>query len=335
MSLLPLTTREAGQMEARQELAQRILALVAGSSSSGDALQQIITILEDYSIQRKPEDVPADLETHIQHFLSAKRVDGLSEKTLDNYRLYLGHFAKYANKDAADINTDDVRGYIGIQKVAESSLQTIINTLRSFFAWLTVEQVIIKNPMLKIKTRKLRQRRMRKSLSPEELERLRNVCLTIREKALVEFFYSTGCRISEVAGIRLCDVDFAQRSVRVLGKGGKERIVYFSIKAKLLLEEYLRERKGVMLFTNTRAPYTAMHTRSIQKIIRQLGEGAGLPERIHPHLLRHTFATIALNNGMDITIIQRLLGHAHLSTTEIYAQISQENVRQVYDRVVA
>lgn len=322
-------------MDARQELAQRILVFVAGGHPSGDALRQVMDILEDYSIQRKQGPTPADLETHVQHFLSAKRVDGLSDKTLDNYRLYLTRFAKHVNKDAAAITTDDIRGYISAQKVAESSLQTIINTLRSFFAWLAVEEIIGKNPMLKIRTHKLRQRRMRKSLSPEELERLRNACQTVREKALVEFFYSTGCRISEVAGIRLSDVDFVQRSVRVLGKGGKERIVYFSIKAKLLLEEYLRQRKGSMLFVNTRAPYTAMHTRSIQKIIRQLGEQAGLTERIHPHLLRHTFATIALNNGMDITIIQRLLGHAHLSTTEIYAQISQENVRQVYDRVVA
>lgn len=323
-------------MELLHELASEItLALAGNNMSASDIQKQIVTILKDYSIGRRQEPAPADLDTHVEHFLNAKHIDGLSEKTLDNYKLYLTKFAKHVDKDASKINTDDIRGYIGAQKVAENSLQTIINTLRSFFAWLTTEEIIGKNPMLKIKTHKLRGRRMRKSLSQEELERLRNACTSVREKALVEFFFSTGCRISEVAGIRLSDVDFVNRSVRVLGKGDKERIVYFSIKAKLLLEEYLKGRQGNMLFTTTRAPYKAIHTRSIQQIIRRLGERAGLPERVHPHLLRHTFATLALNNGMDITIIQRLLGHAHLSTTEIYAQISQENIRMAYDRIVA
>ena len=316
-------------MDAQHELARKI-ASIAGTSE-----EEILQIFEDYDIQKKNGKTSTDLLTHIKHFLSAKRVDGLSHKTLDNYSLYLQRFAAHIQKDVISINTDDVRGYISAQNVAESSLQTIVNILRSFFAWLTLEEVVSKNPMLKIKTHKLRLQRMRKSLSLEELERLRNVCDNIREKALVEFFYSTGCRISEVAGIRLNDIDFAQRSVRVYGKGGKERIVYFSIKTKLLLEEYIRQHKGNMLFTTTRAPFGAIHTRSIQIIIKRLGVRAGLPDHIHPHILRHTFATLALNNGMDITIIQRLLGHAHLSTTEIYARISQENIRQAYDRIVA
>ena len=134
----------------------------------------------------------------------------------------------------------------------------------------------------------------------------------------------------------MSDIDFVQRSIRVKGKGKKERIVYFSVKTKLLLEKYLEQcNPSNMLFTNNRAPYTALHTRSVQKIIKQLGERAKLPEKVHPHLLRHTFATLSLNGGMDITIIQKLLGHSHLSTTEIYAQISQANIRQAYDRIVA
>lgn len=324
-------------MDIKRELADQLLVVLDGALPT-DALQKILSILAPYTIQRNQEPTAADLHAHIQHFLGAKRVDGLSSKTLNNYKLYLTRFAAYVNKDAVIITTDDVRGYIASLKVSESSLQTIINTLRSFFAWLAIEEVIGKNPMAKIRTNKLRHRRIRKSLSLEELERLRNACETVREKALVEFFYSTGCRIAEVAGVRLCDIDFSQRTVRVVGKGDKERQVYFSVKAKLLLVEYIQQRNlrsETTLFANLRAPYDAMHTRSIQKLIRELGARAGLPEHIHPHLLRHTFATIALNNGMDITIIQRLLGHARLSTTEIYAQINQENIRQAYDRVVA
>ncbi len=318
-------------MDARQELVQKLAALCDNIPPD-----QILSVLIDYSIQKQYSSASADLDTRIRHFLGAKKIDGLSPKTLDNYRLYLTRFAAYVRKDTVDIRTDDIRSYISSLTLKESSILTIINTLRSFFVWLTVEETISKNPMLKIKTLKQRRRNMRKSLTLEELERLRAACVTIREKALVEFFYSTGCRISEVAGIRLSDVDFAGRSVRVIGKGDKERIVYFSIKAKLYLEEYLRQRPGgVMLFANTRAPYTGIHTRSIQKIIRHLGERAALPERLHPHLLRHTFATLALNNGMDITVIQKLLGHSQLSTTEIYTSISLENVRVAYDRAVS
>ena len=323
-------------MNTQYELTQRIIAIASRKTKSKSALhQKIMSIINDYAVERK-NNSNIDLQTHIDHFIAAKSIDGLSRRTLANYRLYLSLFAKFVDKNADAITTNDIRSYMGSQKVCDNSLHTILNTLRSFFSWLTTEEVIIKNPTLKIKMQSKQNKSVRKSLSLEELERLRNACLTTKEKTLVEFFYSTGCRVSEVVGIHRNDIDFAQRSARVIGKGNKERIVYFSIKAKLLLEQYLKQcRTSDMLFTNDRAPYTALHTRSVQKIIKQLGRRAGLPEKVHPHLLRHTFATLSLNAGMDITIIQKLLGHSHLSTTEIYAQVSQSNIRQAYDRIVA
>ena len=320
-------------MDAKQELMGRI-AVLFGGKKKRVRQQQIMEIVAEYAVQHKQEERPADLQAQILRFLSAKRIDGLSEKTLHNYKIYLLRFAKHADKNSDTITTDDVRDYLAVLKVAKSSMQTIINTLRSFFAWMTMEEYIVKNPMLKIKTRYAR-KVMRKALSVEELEYLRMACQNTRERALLEFFFSTGCRLSEVSGIRLSDVDFSQRSVVVHGKGDKYRTVYFSVKAKLLLDEYLRNRKGDMLFINTRAPYGPIHTRSIQKMLKQLGERASILKSVHPHLLRHTFATHAINNGMDITVIQRLLGHAHLSTTEIYAQVNQTNIKLAYDRLVA
>ena len=324
-------------MNTQYELTQKIIAATSRKSASKSVLhQKIMKILAEYHVEQKTNKSIIDLQTHINHFIAAKHIDGLSSKTLSNYRLYLSLFAKFINKNADDITTNDIRNYMGSQKVCDNSLHTILNTLRSFFSWLTTEEIILKNPTLKIKMKSSHNKNVRKSLSLEELERLRNACVTIKEKTLVEFFYSTGCRVSEVVGIQLSDIDFVQRSIRVKGKGKKERIVYFSVKTKLLLEKYLEQcNSSNMLFTNNRAPYTALHTRSVQKIIKQLGERAKLPEKVHPHLLRHTFATLSLNGGMDITIIQKLLGHSHLSTTEIYAQISQANIRQAYDRIVA
>ena len=221
-------------MNAQHELAKRLLTLISKKSKRRRNVQrEIVNILCDYSVQHQSKNSIADVETHIQHFIDAKRVNGLSGKTLDNYWIYLTRFAKYLNKNIGLITTNDIRGYIGVQKVADSSLQTIAHILRSFFSWLTTEEVINKNPMLKIKMHKPRWKRMRKSLSLEELERLRNACDNIREKAILAIFFSSGCRISEISGIRLSDVDFIQRSVRVMGKGGKERIVYFSVKVKL------------------------------------------------------------------------------------------------------
>ena len=160
-----------------------------------------------------------------------KRIDGLSERTLKNYKYNLEMFAERMNKSAAKITTDDIRGYIGYlaenRHLAETSLQTHINTLRAFFGWLHIEEKIKKNPMAKIKSLKLDKKGARQALTVEELERLRDACRGYREKALVEFLVSSGCRLSEVAQLRAADLDLVGRTVRVTGKGDKDRQVYF------------------------------------------------------------------------------------------------------------
>ena len=320
-------------MEAKRELIKRLAALAP------DQAQQITEIIGEYRISRDGRGEKRGLQRSIDSFLAAKKIDGLSPKTLKNYREMLGAFAASVDKPAGRIATDDIRAYIGqlsARGLRDSSIQTHINTLRSFFAWLELEDMIRKNPMRKIKSLKIDRMAARRPLEPEEMERLRDGCRSYKERALVEFLVSTGCRLSEVVGIRVNRVDWQRRCVTVLGKGHKERTVYFSVRAKLMLQEYLSKRKGGdALFASSRAPYAPMSPRAVEKALQRIGERAGVTRRIHPHILRHTFATAALKGGMDLTIIQRLLGHTDPKTTLIYAELQPEAVRYAYEKIIA
>lgn len=302
--------------------------------------EAVTAILKNYIIIKDSDEQRSDLNRRIKYYLGAKRIDGLSERTLKNYKYNLEMFAERMNKSAAKITTDDIRGYIGYlaenRHLAETSLLTHINTLRAFFGWLHIEEKIKKNPMAKIKSLKLDKKGARQALTVEELERLRDACKTYREKALIEFLVSTGCRLSEVAQLRAADLNLADRSVQVTGKGDKDRVVYFSVRARLMVHEYIVQRKGGDgLFVSSKSPYDPLKPRAIQRIVHSLSERAGLEDRVHPHLLRHTFATHALNGGMDVTVIQRLLGHEDIATTQIYAELNEEGVRHQYNKYVA
>ncbi len=319
-------------MDTKKELTARLKSAFPGAGNT------IAAILADYRITRETGR-EGDLRKRITAFLAAKKIDGLSAKTLKNYREMLLAFAAQVDKPAARISADDIRGYIGTlaeRGLKDSSIQTHINTLRSFFGWLDSEDLIKRNPTRKIKSLKIDRAKARRPLTMEQLERLRDGCRSYKEKALVEFLVSSGCRLGEIVGLRTDAVDWQGRSVVVLGKGGKERTVYFSVRAKLMLQEYLARRKGGdALFASSRAPYEAMTPRAVERALQKIGERAGEPRRVHPHLLRHTFASNALNAGMDITIIQHLLGHTDPKTTLIYAELSPRMVRYEYERVVA
>lgn len=320
-------------MNAKTELANRLSETFSGGTPV--TAEALAAILKDYFITKESDEQRSDLNRRIKYYLGAKRIDGLSDKTLGNYRCNLEMFAARVNKSAAKVTTDDIRGYISYldetRHLKDTSLQTHINTLRAFFGWLHTEERIKKNPMSKIKSLKLDKKGARQALTVEELERLRDACKTYREKALIEFLVSTGCRLSEVAQLRAADLNLADRSVQVTGKGDKDRVVYFSVRARLMVQEYIVQRKGGDgLFVSSKSPYEPLKPRAIQRIVRSLSERAGLEGRVHPHLLRHTFATHVLNGGMDVTVIQRLLGHEDIATTQIYAELNEEGVSSIY-----
>lgn len=217
---------------------------------------------------------------------------------------------------------------------AKSTVNTMTSNLKSFFNWMELEGYIEKNPARRVKQIKL-PKRLRKSLTADELERLRDACETTRERTIIEFIFATGCRVSEVVDVNIADLDSNNNSIRIIGKGDSERVVYFSPKAKLYLQKYLLERPDngcEALFTTIRYPHTRLGKRSIEKEVSKVAIRAGINKNVFPHLLRHTMATLGLKSGANIGTIQKLLGHTIPATTQIYAELSQEDVKHEYNQ---
>jgi integrase/recombinase XerD len=278
----------------------------------------------------------SDIEEKMQIYFACKEQEGLSLNTLKNYKYQLSIFASHLRKPLATVTSMDLRMYLAARckGLKPSSINAQIAIFKSFFGWLHEQDYILKNPALKLKQTK-EPKRVRKPMSDEEMELLRQACITDREKALTEFFISSGARLSEVVEINKDSVDWHEMSLFVVGKGNKERKVYFSVKAKILLQKYLKSRKDVnpALFVASKYPYNRMGGRSIQREIKNIAERAGFDKSIYPHLLRHSFASHNINAGMPLHIIQHLMGHETPSTTQIYAQLSDENIKHEYKRI--
>jgi integrase/recombinase XerD len=327
----------------KKELIAKIMNEIEAQKNDEELSSALAKILECYTITAKTEISVDNIDKYIKQFLSAKKIDGLSPESLKGYYYTLKAFHRIIKSTCGNIDSigvDNIRDYIvhlqDTLKLKDTTLVTNIRTLNSFFTWLHVEEIILKNPMMKIKTIKIDRNKARNALSLSDLEQLRNTCETYREKAIVEFFVSSGCRLSEALNININEIDFHERCVKVLGKGKKERIIYFSHRAKLMIEKYVAGRKGGdALFCSTVFPYNQSSGAAIQHTLKGLGKRAELEKKLHPHILRHTFATHALNAGMDITVIQKLLGHTDISTTQIYAKTSQERIKYEYNKFAA
>lgn len=321
-------------MTAKIDLIAKLTALMP------ECAREIIKIMREYDVQTAQVYDRSNLPRRVEAFLAAKRIDGCRPKTIKGYRERLKMFMTQCSKPVQAITTDDLREYLAYlvdeRHLMDNSVQAHINTLRSFFSWLVDEDNIRKSPMRKIKSLKIDKLRSRHPLTAEQLELVRDGCRGYKEKALVEFLVSSGCRVSEVAGLRVDDIDWRDRKCKVIGKGNKERTVYFSVRAKLMLQLYIAERRGgEALFASSRAPYEPLTDRGIEKMISKLGKRIGMERPLYPHLMRHTFASHALNCGMELTIIQHLLGHSDPKTTLIYAEINPVRVQYEYNRVIA
>lgn len=320
-------------MTAKIDLIAKLTALMP------ECAREIIKIMREYDVQTAQVYDRSNLPRRVEAFLAAKRIDGCRPKTIKGYRERLKLFMTQCSKPVQAITTDDLREYLAYlvdeRHLMDNSVQAHINTLRSFFSWLVDEDNIRKSPMRKIKSLKIDKLRSRHPLTAEQLELVRDGCKGYKEKALVEFLVSSGCRVSEVAGLRVDDIDWRDRKCKVIGKGNKERTVYFSVRAKLMLQLYIAERRGgEALFASSRAPYEPLTDRGIEKMISKLGKRIGMERPLYPHLMRHTFASHALNCGMELTIIQHLLGHSDPKTTLIYAEIDPIRVQYEYNRMI-
>lgn len=219
-------------------------------------------------------------------------------------------------------NTQENRG------ISNRTLDGRRAAIHAFFEWAAGEGYVDKNPCRSIKNIKY-ERIQKKPLTDMELERIRQVCKTIREKAMVEFLYSTGARVTEACTVKKTDVDFHKGEVVVLGKGNKHRTTYLNARSKLLLKQYLasRDDDSEYLFVSERKPHGALKKEAIERIIKLIGERAELDRPLTPHLFRHTLATLMLQRGTPITEVQKILGHVNINTTMIYAKVADEDVK--------
>lgn len=293
-------------------------------------------IKEETALAIPDESVNAEL---LKRFLAAKMVKGCTVRTIQAYKATLSKALESLNKSAIIIKSDDIRIYIAVRLtqdgISKSYMNTELRYLRSFFSWLKSEEIIFKNPMDKIERIK-QQKIIKKSFSDIECEKLRAACKSTKEIAIVELLLSTGCRVSELTGIKIEEIK--GEKINVHGKGQKDRIVYLNAKAQLALATYLKERKdknpyvfpGRCLSGNDERPTGSWN---IETIVRNLGKRAGV-EKTHPHRFRRTCATQALRRGMSIEMVSKMLGHEQLTTTQIYLDLTEDDLENAHKKYV-
>ena len=275
----------------------------------------------------------------IESFISSKQVEGCSERTIKYYKEIIEKFVNSFDKSIKQISTNEIRNYLSNYKDNSScgsiTIDNIRRVLSSFFSWLEDEDYIIKSPIRrihKIKTAVV----IKEVLTDENLERLRDECENIKDLSLIELLISTGMRVGELVNLNINSLNFEDRSCIVLGKGNKEREVYFDAKTKLHLKEYISKRNDSndALFVSMRKPHQRLSISGIELIIRTLGINSNI-NKVHPHKFRRTLATMAIDKGMPVEQVQKLLGHVKIETTMHYALVNQSNVKISHRRFIA
>ena len=287
-------------------------------------------------VEEQPEE--DDSDDLIAKFIAAKRIEGCSEKTIKYYQNTINAMVSSLGKNVRRILTEDLRTYLTeYQNEHQSSRVTVDNIRRilsSFFSWLEDEDYIIKSPVRRIHKVKTASS-IKDTYTDEDLEKMRDNCKEIRDLAMIDMLASTGMRVGEMVLLNRDDIDFSERECVVFGKGDKERIVYFDARAKLHLKEYIDSRTdgNPALFVTLRAPYERIQIGGIEHRLREMGKRLNIP-KVHPHKFRRTLATMAIDKGMPIEQLQRLLGHQRIDTTLQYAMVKQNNVKTAHRKYI-
>ena len=277
-------------------------------------------------------------EDLISSFLSAKRVEGCSEKTLGYYRSTLNTVLSKMGIPARQVATNDIRRYLADYQergsVSKVTIDNIRRILSSFYSWLEDEDFILKSPVRRIKKVKV-SKVVKEVYTDESLEVMRDSCDTLRDLAMIDLLSSTGMRVGELVNLDRADIDFQNRECVVLGKGDKERLVYFDARTKVHLHNYLESRTddNQALFVTLNQPYNRLKISGVEKRLRELGRRLQI-DKVHPHKFRRTLATRAIDKGMPIEQVQRLLGHQKIDTTLEYAMVNQNNVKMSHRRYI-
>ena len=295
-------------------------------------------VLFQYEITKKDENTEDTTLNLVDLFLSAKRVEGCSEKSLKYYHTTIQAMLSTVNKDIKQIETEDIRSYLTSYQQQKQSCRVTIDNIRrilsSFFSWLEDEDHILKSPVRRIHKVKA-VINIKETYSDEALEMMRDNCTEPRDLAMIDMLASTGMRVCEMVLLNRNDIDFNERECVVFGKGNKERVVYFDARTKIHLKNYLQSRTddNPALFVSLKAPYNRMNIGGIETCLRRLGKQLGLA-RVHPHKFRRTLATMAIDKGMPIEQLQQLLGHKRIDTTLQYAMVKQSNVKIAHRKYI-
>ena len=271
--------------------------------------------------------------------MAAKQIEGCSDRTINYYNSTILHMLGNIRTPIRRISTEEIRDYLAnYQKINNCSKTTVDNIRRnisSFFSWLEEEDYILKSPMRrihKIKTEKT----VKETISDEAIETLRDSCKCLRDIAMLDLLYSTGIRVGELVNLNIEDINFEERECIVFGKGNKERKVYFDAKAKLHLQKYIESRtdSNPALFVSLDKPFARLKISGVEIRLRELGRKNNL-NKIHPHKFRRTMATRAIDKGMPIEQVQKILGHSQIDTTMQYAIVNQNNVKHSHRKYIA
>lgn len=353
-------------MSAREDLRQKLCMLLM-SRGIQDADIEIDAILGEYEVQDRSTEVAILSEDRNEYlfkkFLTAKIVKGCTGRTIDFYKKTLIFVFERIHKTADEVTTDDIRYYLAIRQKRDGISKTTANNelriLGSFYQYLQQEEIILKNPVLKIE--KIKERKKKKSAFTElEVEKIRDAAKNYREKAIVDVLLSTGCRVSELVAIKISDIDGDRLIVR--GKGEKDRIVYLNAKAVISVEKYLSERndknpyifcggiragdkKRMYRYQNSKngewykdtalvSEHDHVDKGTVEQMMRKLKKRSGIESSCYPHKFRRTCATMALRRGMPIEQVSKMLGHESIETTQIYLDLSEEDLAQAHKKYV-
>lgn len=302
----------------------------------------LLKTISKYTVSMGEEQAPsmaASNETLLKAFLSAKQVEGCSQPTIRYYGNTIKLLADNMPKRFTDYTTEDIRAYLAVFQQKHNATKVTVDNVRrifsSFFSWLEEEDYILKNPVRRIHKVKTGTQ-VREVLSDESLESIRDTCTHSRDLAMIDLLASTGMRVGELVKLNREDINFTERECVVFGKGNKQRIVYFNARTKIHLLQYLNERsdQNEALFVSLNNPQKRLQISGVEVRLRKIGRDANVP-RVHPHKFRRTLATMAIDKGMPVEQVQKLLGHVKIDTTMHYAMVSQNNVKLSHRRFIS
>jgi len=327
----------------KKELINEVLRLMLPhlNNAQSEQLKKVLehTFYDCEIIENKNKNDTVKCNSHlIELFISSKRIEGCSEKSLKYYEATIFAMINDVGKDIKCIETDDLRMYLtSYQHERNSSKVTIDNIRRilsSFFSWLEDEDYILKSPVRRIHRIKTSSN-IKETYSDEDLELMRDNCLELRDLAMIDLLASTGMRVGEMVLLNREDINFNERECVVFGKGSKERLVYFDARTKIHLQNYLDSRTDdeQALFVTLKAPYNRLTIGGVEARLRSFGRKLSI-SKVHPHKFRRTLATMAIDKGMPIEQLQQLLGHQRIDTTLKYAMVKQSNVKIAHKKYI-